>query len=208
MPSPPGAPYRLLVEQEGEFRLGADRKWMPFTAEQWSAVHEVGFCWHARVRMAPLVTVVVEDAFEAGQGRLDAKVWGVLPMAHGRGPSFDRGEAQRYLAELPWNPLAVLRNRELHFGEGEGGSVRVWFQEPQTYVDLRPDADGDVMSAYTTTREIESGKTAPWEGFCADYTNFEGIRMPRRAEVSWVLPEGRFTYYRGTITSCRWVDQD
>lgn len=204
--TPPNAPYRFLIEQEGEFRMAADRKWAPFTAEQWSAVHKVAFCWHARIKMAPLVSVVVEDAFEAGHGRLEAKVWGVLPVAHGSGPSIDRGEAQRYLAELPWNPLAIVRNRELHFGEGEGGAVRVWFDHPNTYVDLRLDAAGDVVSAYATTREREEGEAAPWEGFFADYTDFDGIRLPRRAEVSWVLPEGRFTYFRTTITGCRWMD--
>ncbi len=206
VPEPPGATYRFMIEQEGEFRLGPDKPWVPFTAEQWSSVHKVQFCWHARMKMAPLVTVVVEDAFEAGQGRLTAKVWGVLPVAHGSGPSFDRGEAQRYLAELPWNPMAILRNRELRFGEGEGGATCVWFGEPQTYVDLRLDAGGDVVSAYSTTREREEGEAVPWEGFFADYVDFDGVRMPRRAEVSWVLPDGRFTYFRATVKGCRWLD--
>ena len=37
---------------------------------------------------------------------------------------------------------------------------------------------------------------------------FDGVRLPRRAEVSWILPEGRFTYFRTKITSCRWLGVD
>jgi hypothetical protein len=28
-----------------------------------------------------------------------------------------------------------------------------------------------------------------------------GVRIPTRAEVRWELPDGAFTYWRGTVTS-------
>ena len=180
-------------------RLGPDRGWMPFTAEQTIEAHTTGFVWHARFRMAPLVTGVVEDAYEDGTGRLDAHLWGLVRVAHGRGVDVDRGEAERYLAELPWCPLALLHNPQLRYVEVDDRTVRVWVHDPDTYVDLLFDADGDISGARTTTR-VRDGAAQPWEGRFADYRAFGGIRAPSRGEVWWDGPEGRFVYWRGVVT--------
>lgn len=194
---------RVVIEQRGEMRLKPDGGWLPFTAEQWFAVTEVAFCWHARVKMAPFVTAVVDDAFDGGHGRLDARLWGALPIAHGEGPELDRGEAQRYLAELPWNPDALRRNPALQVQEVHPGLLKVWAFDPQTYVDLHLGPGGEIVRASCTNRPY--GETGPraWEGEFRDYQELGGLRVPTRAEVSWLLPEGRYTYWRGEVTDLR-----
>jgi len=204
--APPDGPREALIEQRGEMRLKEGAKWMPFTAEQWVSSVSVAFCWHARVKMAPLVTGVVEDAFEDGHGRLEAKLWGLIPMADAEGPKVDRGEVQRYLAELPWNPLALRHNTDLRFGEGEDGPVRVWAFDRDTYVDLRFDDDGDIIGTFTRTRSRDDG-VFPWEGRFSDYRELGGVRIPTRGEVCWHMPDGPFAYWRGEITSLTWRDQ-
>jgi hypothetical protein len=195
---------RLRIDQSGEMRLKPEGKWLPFTAEQWFATETVAFCWHARVKMAPLVTAVVEDAYENGQGRLDAKLWGKIGLAHADGPEIDRGEVQRYLAELAWNPVALAHNQALRFKALDDGSVRVWTGDAETYVDLRFDASGDLASIYTETRSFGERGPMPWEGRFFDYTELGGVRVPRRGEVSWHLPEGLFTYWRGEVLDLEW----
>jgi hypothetical protein len=153
--------------------------------------------------MAPLVTAVVEDAYENGEGRLDAKIWGLLRVAHARGVDVDRGEAERYLAELPWCPLAFLHNPGLHFEERADGVVRVWVHDPQTYVDLSFGPDGDIVGARTTTRSRD-GVPTPWEGRFSDYRDHGGIRAPSAGEVWWETPTGRFVYWRGEVKSLSW----
>ena len=34
---------------------------------------------------------------------------------------------------------------------------------------------------------------------CWDYVEIDGFRVPERSEVSWVLADGLFTYWRGRI---------
>ena len=41
----------------------------------------------------------------------------------------------------------------------------------------------------------------PWVGRFGDYIELGGIRVPGSAEVSWELPEGPFTYWRGEVAS-------
>jgi hypothetical protein len=45
------------------------------------------------------------------------------------------------------------------------------------------------------------GALTRWIGEYGDYASFDGIRVPARREVRWKLPDGPFTYWRGTITS-------
>ncbi len=189
-----------LVHQRGEIRLAPDKPWLPFSAEQTLEARKTGFVWHARVKMAPLVTGVVEDAFEDGHGRLDAKIWGVIPVAHARGIDIDRGEAQRYVAELPWCPAAIAHNPELHFEPTDERTVRVWAGDDTAWVDLSFDAAGDIELATSTTRKRD-GVAQPWAGRFFDYRDFGGIRAPSRAEVWWDPPQGRFTYFRAEVVS-------
>jgi hypothetical protein len=41
---------------------------------------------------------------------------------------------------------------------------------------------------------------APWEGRRSDYRMHEGMMLPFDGEVAWMLPEGRKTYWRGSVT--------
>jgi hypothetical protein len=41
----------------------------------------------------------------------------------------------------------------------------------------------------------------PWRGVFSDHGELGGVRVPRRAEVAWELPEGRFTYWRAEVTA-------
>lgn len=196
---------RVMFEQRGEMRLKPGARFLPFTAEQWMATREVAFCWHARAKMAPLLTAVVEDAYEDGHGRLDAKMWGAVPVAHGEGPDVDRGEVQRYLAELPWNPRAFRENPALRFEARPDRRVRVWTGEPSCYVDLTFDAEGDIAASGCDNRPRGDEGPHRWQGRFFDYVELGGLRVPRRGEVAWLLDEGEFLYWRGEVTGLEQV---
>jgi hypothetical protein len=111
----------------------------------------------------------------------------------------------RYLAELPWVPYAIASNRELAWRELGDGSVEVSTRVSETIasVQLSLDEQGLIRSA-SAVRPRLGDKTAidtPWVGKFGDYVEFGGIRVPEWAEVGWDLPEGRFTYWRGQVTS-------
>jgi len=193
----------VLLEQRGEMRLGPGRPWMPFTATQLLSAMDVRFSWRARFRMMGWLPLRVEDRFEDGTGRLDARLFGFLPMIHKRGPAIDRGEAQRYLAELAWCPPALDGNSELHFEEKPGGAVRAGAFDTETWVDLSFDEQGDLTEAGTATR-LRDGHPTPWRGRFAEYRDFNGIRLPSFGEVGWETPEGPFPYWRATVTAAHW----
>ena len=201
----PAEPRGTLLEQAGEMRLAPDRPWMPFTAVQSIAATRTEVHWHARCKMAPWVTAVVDDGYQNGRGRLDARLWGVVPLAHGRGLAIDRGERQRYLAELAWCPSAMLHNPQLQWRVIDEQTVRTWIDDETVHMDLSFDAEGDIVAARTDKRARDKHLEQPWEGRFFDYQLFEGLRAPAAAEVAWGTPGAPYVYWRGRLTSLRWA---
>lgn len=112
-----GRPYvrTARIDQRGEFRLdegeGASA-WRPLTAVQHVAVDPPGFVWDARIEAAPGLPVRVIDRYAGGEGRLQATLWSVLPVAEASPePALDEAELLRYLAECVWLPTVLLEER-------------------------------------------------------------------------------------------------
>jgi hypothetical protein len=178
---------------------------LEFSAVQELAVRTVEFEWRAAFGPNPLVRVIVVDRFRGGEGSMSAKVWGLIPASRSSGPDTDRGEAMRYLAELPWVPQAISANPGLSWRELDGGTLEVstLVSGRAASVHLSFDEAGLVRTA-SGIRPRLAGRTAidtPFTGRFGDYIELGGIRVPGSGEVSWDLPEGPFTYWRGEVTS-------
>lgn len=205
MPNGVVAPKGTWLRQSGEMRLAPDQPWLPFQADQSFIGPGVDYRWRARVRMAPLLVARVVDAFENGLGALDARVLGIVPVARARGPATDLAEALRGLAELPWRPFAFGRGTGLTFEALPDDQLRATFDDGRTRgtVEFHVDGDGRVLGVTAPSRPRLVGKdvvNTAWSGAFSDYQTFEGVRVPTSAEVTWLLPEGPFTYWRGRVT--------
>ena len=183
-----------------------------FTAVEELAVAEIGFTWRGRFPLLPLLSLRIDDRYESGEGRLEGRLAGFVPVLKATGDDIDEGEATRYLSELPWVPHALEANRQLEWREVGPLAVEVAARigTRRIAVRLEFDADGDIVGTFADARPRREGKTSvptPWGGRFSDYRELGGIRVPTRAEVRWELPGGPFTYWRGTITSLELVPQ-
>ena len=202
---------QVRVTQTGEmFRRPGGRP-MRFTAVERFSVDRVAFCWEARFRIAALLSLKVLDGYGNGHGILTVRALG-FPLQRQSGHDLAVAEAYRYLAELPWAPYAIASNPELRWREvddraievstavnGEHPTVRIEFDQAgevtRCVADARPrEVDGDSI----LTR---------WGGEMSEVRTLGGMRMPTRGEVYWDLPEGRFVYWRGEITSAEVLDE-
>ncbi len=201
------------LRQVGEMRFAPDRPWLPFEAEQWFPGDGIDFRWRARVRMAPLLRATVVDAFEHGQGLLVARVLGLVPVARSRGPETDVGEAMRGLAELPWRPFAFREGPPFGWEARGASGLGATFDDGRTRVavELEVDGDGCVRGVSVPGRPRGVGKATvatPWSGRFSEYRVLGGLRVPTAAEVSWTLPAGPFTYWRGRVTDLRLLPRE
>jgi hypothetical protein len=169
------------------------------------AVDRVEFEWRASFQIAPLVSLRVRDWYRAGDAGLEVRLWS-LPVMRASDEQVERGEALRYLAELPWAPQAFLLNSALEWRQVGEATVEVTAPVGSERVAmlLRFDNVGDIVNASTEARPRMVGKQVidtSWIGAFGEYREFDGVRLPTTAEASWLLPNGPFTYFRATVTA-------
>lgn len=195
------------IETEGTFNIGDHKdNWQPFRARQRAVTREPGFVWNGAIRLLPGVNMQVHDAYIAGEGILRPSIAGLIDVAHIRGTGeIARGELMRFLAEAPWYPTALLPDAGVTWQSLDEHSATATMRDHDTTVMLtfRFSEDGMIASIRSEARGRTVGAQmvpTPWEGRWGDYASQNGMCVPRRGEVAWILPEGRKPYWRGRAT--------
>ena len=197
----------VRLEQEGEFLLKAPDGWRPFTAVQ--HINPVGFVWDARIRMMPGVPVLVRDGFVAGAGSMHASLFGLITIVSQEGtPEIASAALMRYLAEAVWCPTALLPSQGVRWASVDDSTARATLSVGPITVslDYRFGADGLVRGIYAPDRGRDVNGTSiptPWQGRWSEWGEQDGMGIPLRGEVEWILPEGPQPYWRGRVTSIR-----
>jgi len=198
------------VAQRGSFNLSeTGAQWRPFTARQRIIPCRPGFHWDARIQMLPGLSVRVQDAYVAGSGSLYAAVLGLVPLLRLEGTdALARGELMRFLAETPWIPTALLPGGGLTWQVVDDSCARAVLSDGDLRVSLlfRFGSDGLVQSVYAEDRPRMVGGLpvpTPWEGRWLDYRRRDGLLVPARGEVAWIIDGVRRPYWRGEVRSIR-----
>ncbi len=203
----PGARGLVRLKQHCELRFAPDQSWHEMEAVSLVATGSPGFVWQASMKVGPLPLVQVVDAFVEGRGFLDARLLSLLPLAAAKGAAADRAEAIRYLAELPWAPDALLSVPGLTWQEVDSETVAVELPSGggAARVSLRFGEDGSVTARSEARPRATSGGLVPtpWEARLWNPQQLGGRRLPSEGEAAWLLPEGRFVYWRGRLTDYR-----
>lgn len=198
-------PAAVELRQAGQMWRQPGNPPLAFTARQVIAVDRPGFVWRARFGLPAGLSLQVVDYLVGEAGDLEGRLLGVVPVMQlaGSDEAF-RGEAMRYLGELPWNPDAILFNRALHWRVIDRRTFAVAMGESRRWSEVRLSLDeaGDVVRVDADDRPREqSGVLAPcrWFGRCLDYRLWDGRRLPSLAEAGWIDGSGEFVYWRGRI---------
>jgi hypothetical protein len=196
---------RARIVQKGEFALAPD-SWHPFRAVQRVTLHPPGFAWDAMIRIAGILGVRVRDAYRDGRGSVDARLLGLVPLVRQAGtPQIAIASLQRWLAEAPWMPTALLPRDGLAWMPIDELTARATVRDGpvSASVDFHIDTRGAITRVTTERYRLEKGKAVltPWVGRFADYRRVNGVMVPMRSEVEWILPDGARPYWRGRIVS-------
>lgn len=196
-----GGPTLTVMTQKVEMRLAPDQPFFPLTARQLSGTRGPGFVWHATGRMAGILPLAVVDSFVADAGLLEARLFSAITVASATGPETAVGEAMRFLAELPWNPDAILNAPDLVWQQRDARSIEVSTptEGGVARVTLLLDAAGDVVAIRAEDRPRLGDTPAPWIGRFADYVRVGAYRFPSHGEIAWDLPGGEYVYWRGEV---------
>ena len=203
----PGQPLvrRARVEHRGEF-LVAPGRWRPFTSVEHFVVRPPGFVWDAAIRSAPLVVVRVRDGYHRGVGSMRAAVGALVPVTDQRGtPEMAEASLQRYLAEAPWVPTALLPGAGVVWTAVDDGTARATLTDRgvSASVDFHVGAGGELLRVSALRHRDVDGTPVPtpWVGRSWDYRRLEGMMVPTAGDVEWCPPDGPpVAYWRARLT--------
>jgi hypothetical protein len=197
------APIRLArVRWVGDMRLQPIAAWTPFTADQQFTTSPPGFVWDAKVKMMPLIPVRVRDSYVAGVGEMLGRLGGLVNVVNEGGTREMASSALvRWLGEAPWFPTALLPGEGVTWQPVDDSTARATVTDRDIRVSaafhFAPSGEMTRMTA-TRFRDVDGqGVETPFEGRYDGFDRRHGLMVPRSAEVAWLLPEGRFAYWRG-----------
>lgn len=194
----------VYLKQKGVIRTREDQPWMPFEAVQYYVIDEPAYIWSARVKAASLIWLVGRDRYLDGKGNMLIKLLGLKTVADGKGKEIDQGTLLRFLSEIMWFPSAAL-SEYIRWEPVDGSSARAIMSYKGTTASgiFFFDKEGDVtrFTAQRYQANDDGYSLQNWSGSVldADYRECSGLRIPAKAEGTWHLETGDFSYFRGEI---------
>ncbi|MFW5973406.1 MAG: DUF6920 family protein, partial [Bacteroidota bacterium] len=196
--------HRTRIDWSGTFRARPDGDWSPFTAVQHFSANPPGFVWDATIRMLPVVPVRVRDAYMDGEAVMDGRIGGLIRIVNEGGtPEIAASALVRWIGEAMWFPTALLPREGLRWTSVDDKTARLTVADRSIEVsaDFHFDTSGAItgMTAMRYRDVDGQGVLTPFEGRYNRYERRGDFMIPAEAEVAWLLPEGRYAYWRGHV---------
>ena len=195
----------VSLKQIGIMKLKPEqKKWSKSLAEQYVTTNNPAFLWKVNMSMMPLVNVSGRDKFINGQGTMKIRIASLIPVVNA--PSNDRinqSSLARYLMELPlyptaaihsyisWEDLSDYSTKATISYKGVSASAIFYFDQEGI---LRK------VSAQRYKDSDESARLMTCIGELKENETIEGITIPTKIEISWVLDSGLYTWYKLDIS--------
>jgi hypothetical protein len=98
----------------------------------------------------------------------------------------------------------LLNNPSLEWTSAGPLTLRVRDREDSTgaAVDVELTEDGRPMASRADRPRLLGRQfvLTPWLAVADEFGEHEGLRVPRRLDVSWLIADGWFSYYRSVVT--------
>ncbi|MBC8143251.1 MAG: hypothetical protein H7Y38_17635 [Armatimonadetes bacterium] len=193
----------VRLKMRGEIKL---RGWLPFTAEQ-AIRQDRGFIWSAATRLYG-VPIRGSDSFLDGEGAMQWKLFGLLPVMMASGSDITRSAIGRFQVESVWLPSALCRP-DVAWTQADALRPRARFTThgETTDLDLAISDTGRLRAATLKRwRQTDGGDFGyrPFGGVFDEERTFGGYTIPTRLRVGWHGSENPGTwegeFFRATIT--------
>jgi len=200
----PGTPLASAVRlrMHGEFRRGG---WAPFTAEQ--VIRCDGeMLWRASMRLGGL-PVSGFDALLHGEGRMQWRLFGLIPLVFAEGPDVTRSAVGRVEGESLWLP-SLLCTQGVTWAAPDPEHIRVGLNLLGEPADLTLGlTDGGAVRSVSYERwgNPEGGAFhyGGFGGWAEEERTFGGYTIPTRLRIGWHFGTDRFEsegeFFRVTI---------
>jgi len=199
----------VKLQQKGYIRQAPDQPWAPFVAEQYCTTNPPSFVWIASMKAFPLLSIKARDMYLEGKGNMYVKLPPFVTIADARGPEIDQGSLLRYLGEIVWFPTAYL-SEYIQWEPIDNSSARIImnYQGMKLPATAYFNEAGEMTSFVARRYAAMNGgyQLEDWAVTMAEYQEFNGIRIPTKAEIIWKLSSGDFSPIKLEVTELVYDD--
>jgi hypothetical protein len=185
----------------GEIKLGI---WLPFEAEQ-DISRDGRMLWRATMRGYGLPLFRGFDRLDAGQGAMQWKLFGIVPVVTASGPDVSRSTAGRLLAESIWLP-SLLHDVPWSSSDARHATAAVTIAGYPSSIELTLSDAGSVERIKMARWGNPGGgpfRLVDFGGIVDAESTFGGYTIPTRLRVGWYVETPRFDrdgeFFRVTV---------
>ncbi|MFP4078193.1 MAG: DUF6920 family protein [Candidatus Izemoplasmataceae bacterium] len=201
----------MELRQVGTMRLEPEKeKWMASTAYQTINVKDPGFIWHVDLPMIPLLSTRGRDLFWDGEAAMTIRIGALVPVVNEKDNAIlNESALHRFLLEVPWYPTAALEDYMTWEAIDETSAKAVLTHKGMRVEAIFTFDDEGLVKTVEADRYKDSDVDAerlPCIGTIKAHTTVDGVKVPSAIEITWMLEEGPFTWYRFESEAMRFLD--
>jgi len=203
------------LKHNGTFRQNEEQGWMNIEGQEYFTTARPGFVWTGRISPFPLLWLTGIDTYIVGKANFQIRLLSLISIADERNSKeLDESELQRWLAEAPWFPTALLPSRNLHWEEINASSARAIVRDEIDRLTITANAvfhfneKGEIVEVvadrYRSVDNIYAKQK--WIGYYRDYKKINHMMIPNEIEVAWHSNSSDFSYAKFRITEISYDD--
>lgn len=195
----------VRLQQKALMKMKPEQEnWTKAYAEQYFTVDRPAFIWKVNMQMMPFLSISGRDKLLEGKGEMLIKFLSVFPVVNsGDNKKINSATIQRYLGEMVWFPSAAFCKyvtweiiddctaKASITHKGTTGSGVFYFDERGNLIKfsalrfMGDEADSTLKEWIITVRENKI---------------INGIKIPKKLEVTWRLEGGDWTWLKLELT--------
>ncbi len=197
----PGRPadWSFQLHATGQFRMRPSWPWLPCDVWQYNLAPVITRIFYIRITAAAVLPMTGRDVYLRGHGGLRAKLFGLIPVAAGAGPTCDVSELVTYLNDAVFCAPSMLLSLPVTWSPAGDRCFDLTLHDAGQHVRARvvTDTDGAPVDFSAEDRwcDLPSGLTrVRWTTPVRGSRRADGRWLPSSGEAIWHLPDGDFSY--------------
>lgn len=183
----------------GVMKLDPKKDWVQITSEQYNFFDPSTRVFYIRGNMSG-IPILGLHLYKQGHARMLIKIAGLVTVADARGPEMDMGETVTVFNDMCLLAPASLIDQRIQWETINDLTVKATFHHNGCNISalLYFNKEGALTNFVTEDRYMttsgNSYQKVKWSTPVKEYKEFNGLRLPGKAEAIWHLPEGDYCY--------------
>lgn len=189
----------VYIKASGKIRSKPTDDWMNFTSEQHNFFGNPARFFYIKAKKTG-ITAAGLHVYKNQTATMEIKVAGLFKVVDAKGLEMNQGETVTVLNDMCFMAPASLTEKNIQWEEIDPLHVKARYTDGNITVEaiLTFDSEGRLIDFISNDRfETSDGKiykNYAWRTPVKEYGTFNGYRLPSKADVIWVHPEGDFCY--------------